>query len=126
VKRLLALGKKSDKRIGQSLIESGIITEDEIAQTLSNQYDIPFVSLDNVIIEPLERQCEDFERLQKKFMLVQSKLPSDQQLSSILKEFTKDKKGNSIDFMNVRPLPLEAENEFLTFPFRVDLEAPFF
>lgn len=48
----LALGKKTGKRIGEALVDSGIISEDEIARALSSQYGIPFNALENVIIEP--------------------------------------------------------------------------
>ena len=38
----LAVGKKSGKRIGRALVDSGLVTEEAIAQALSSQYDIPF------------------------------------------------------------------------------------
>jgi len=48
----LASGKKSGKRIGRTLIDSGLVTEEAIAQALSSQYEIPFIKLEGVIIDP--------------------------------------------------------------------------
>ena len=48
----LAVGKKSGKRIGRALVDSGLVTEEAIAQALSSQYDIPFIKLEGVIIDP--------------------------------------------------------------------------
>lgn len=74
----------------------------------------------------LKSKKEEYKRLQQKFILTRSKLPSEKQLSSILKEITNEKAGENINFINVRPFPLEDEEEYLRFPFRIDLEAPFF
>lgn len=76
--------------------------------------------------ESLKSMKEEYKKLQQKFMLTRSRLPSEKQLSSILKEITNEKPGKDISFINVRPLPLEDEGEYFRFPFRVDLEAPFF
>lgn len=76
--------------------------------------------------ESLKSKKEEYKRLQQKFILTRSRLPSEKQLSSILKEITNKKAGENINFVNVRPFPLEDEEEYLRFPFRVDLEAPFF
>ncbi len=76
--------------------------------------------------ESLKSMKEEYKKLQRKFILTRSKLPSEKQLSLILKEITNEEAGKDISFMNVRPFPLEDEKEYLRFPFRVDLEAPFF
>ena len=76
--------------------------------------------------ESLKTKNEEYKRLQQKFILTRSRLPSEKQLSSILKEITNEKAGENINFVNIRPFPLEDKEEYLKFPFQVDLEAPFF
>ncbi len=76
--------------------------------------------------ESLKRMEDKYKKLQQRFILTRSKLPSEKQLSLILKEITNEEAGKDISFMNVRPFPLEDEEEYLRFPFSVDLEAPFF
>jgi Tfp pilus assembly protein PilO len=76
--------------------------------------------------ESFKRMEDKYKELQQRFILTRSKLPSEKQLSLILKEITNEEAGKDISFMNVRPFPLEDEEEYLRFPFRVDLEAPFF
>ncbi|MFQ5900538.1 MAG: GspE/PulE family protein [Thermodesulfobacteriota bacterium] len=52
LKDALSAGKKSGARLGESLAKLGIVTEDSIAQALSEQFNIPFAYLENLIIEP--------------------------------------------------------------------------
>jgi len=43
---------KTDKRIGQVLLEQGVISEEQIAKSLAYQHGVKFVNLFNFIIEP--------------------------------------------------------------------------
>ena len=72
----LALGKKSGKRLGQALVDSGIVTEEAIAQALSSQYDIPFIKLEGLIIDPQTIKIVP-ERLVRKHLIIPLSLEND-------------------------------------------------
>ena len=72
----LAFGKKTGKRIGEALVDSGIISEDEMAQALSSQYDIPFIKLEGVIIDPQIIKIVP-ERLARKHLVIPLSLEND-------------------------------------------------
>lgn len=44
--------KRRGKRIGQVLVEMGLVSEQEIARALSRKFNVPFVDLDTVEIDP--------------------------------------------------------------------------
>ncbi|MFC1855792.1 GspE/PulE family protein [Thermodesulfobacteriota bacterium] len=45
-------GKRTGIRLGNVLVESGFVTEEDITKALSEQFEMPYVLLDNVIIDP--------------------------------------------------------------------------
>ncbi len=48
----LAEQKKTGKKLGEVLVESGLLTEADIAKTLSMQLGIPYIDLSTAVIEP--------------------------------------------------------------------------
>ncbi|MBI5875079.1 MAG: Flp pilus assembly complex ATPase component TadA, partial [Deltaproteobacteria bacterium] len=48
----LNVSKKTGARLGRTLVNMGIVTEEGIAQALAHQFNIPYASLSGVIIEP--------------------------------------------------------------------------
>jgi type IV pilus assembly protein PilB len=44
--------KASGHKVGQILVEAGLITEDQLIQTISERLDIPKISLDSIVIDP--------------------------------------------------------------------------
>lgn len=48
----LNVSKRTGARLGRTLVNMGIVTEEGIAQALAHQFNIPYVSLSGVIIEP--------------------------------------------------------------------------
>jgi type IV pilus assembly protein PilB len=48
----LLVSKRTGTRLGRTLVNLGIVTEEGIAQALANQFKIPYVSLSGLIIEP--------------------------------------------------------------------------
>ena len=48
----LIISKKTGARLGRALVNTGVVTEEGIAQALAHQFNIPYVSLSGVIIEP--------------------------------------------------------------------------
>ena len=48
----LNVSKRTGARLGRTLVNIGVVTEEGIAQALAHQFNIPYVSLSGVIIEP--------------------------------------------------------------------------
>ena len=48
----LIISKKTGARLGRALVNTGVVTEEGIAHALAHQFNIPYVSLSGVIIEP--------------------------------------------------------------------------
>lgn len=44
--------KKSGRKLGRFLVENGLVTEDQIAEAIAKQLDIPFIRLKNFTIKP--------------------------------------------------------------------------
>ncbi|NLI79657.1 MAG: type IV-A pilus assembly ATPase PilB [Candidatus Riflebacteria bacterium] len=53
LRQALELQKKHGKRLGTILVEMHLVTENEIAQVLSRQLRIPFVDLGNYLVDPI-------------------------------------------------------------------------
>jgi len=49
----LAEQKNSDRKIGQILVESGAITEEQLVETISERLKIPRLSLEDIVIDPM-------------------------------------------------------------------------
>jgi type IV pilus assembly protein PilB len=45
-------GKRTGVRLGSVLVDGGYVTEEEVSKALSEQYGIPYILLENVIIDP--------------------------------------------------------------------------
>lgn len=52
LEEVLRIGKATNTRIGKVLVNLGYVTEEEIARALAEQYQMPWVMLSNVILEP--------------------------------------------------------------------------
>ena len=48
----LSIGAKTGKRLGQVLIEMGMIGEEAVASALAEQFNIPFVNLSKTVVDP--------------------------------------------------------------------------
>lgn len=48
----LSVSKRTGVRLGTALVNMGLVTDKDIGQALSRQFDIPYVSLSEIIIEP--------------------------------------------------------------------------
>ncbi len=48
----LNVSKRTGARLGRALVNTGVVTEEGIAHALAHQFNIPYVSLSGVIIEP--------------------------------------------------------------------------
>ena len=48
----LNVSKRTGVRLGTAMVNMGIVTEKDISQALSRQFDIPYISLSEIIIEP--------------------------------------------------------------------------
>lgn len=46
------VSKKTGNRVGKTLVNMGIVTEENIAKSLAYQYNIEYISLNSIIIEP--------------------------------------------------------------------------
>lgn len=75
--------------------------------------------------ERLKDAMERLKDMEERFTVTQSKLPSDKQLSSILKGLIGDDRKRGIKFTSLRPLPLEPKGEYLKLPFQVAMQARF-
>lgn len=52
LQQALAHGKEMDIKIGEALLELGFVDELSIAKTISRQLKIPFVDLENIVLDP--------------------------------------------------------------------------
>ena len=77
------------------------------------------------VAERLKEAMERLKDMEDKFELTQSKLPSDKQLSSILKGLVGDDAKREIKFTSLKPMPLEAKDEYFKLPFQAALQARF-
>ncbi|MEK7841897.1 MAG: type 4a pilus biogenesis protein PilO, partial [Deltaproteobacteria bacterium] len=77
------------------------------------------------IAERLKDAMERLKDMEERFTVTQSKLPSDKQLSSILKGLIGDDRKRGIKFISLRPLPLEPKGEYFKLPFQITMQARF-
>lgn len=77
------------------------------------------------VAQRLKDAMERLKNMEDRFMLTQSKLPSDRQLSSILKGLVGDDLKKGVKFISLRPLPLEQKGEYFRLPFQTTLQARF-
>lgn len=77
------------------------------------------------IAERLKDAMERLKDMEERFTVTQSKLPSDKQLSSILKGLIGDDRKRGIKFTSLRPLPLEPKGEYFKLPFQITMQAGF-
>ena len=69
LQQALALQKKSGKRLGNILVEMHLVTEQDIVQILSKQLKIPFIDLSNYLIDPVIAKLVP-EHIAKRHMLI--------------------------------------------------------
>lgn len=69
LQQALALQKKSGKRLGAVLVEMHLVTEHDIVQILSKQLRIPFIDLSNYLIDPVIAKLVP-EHISKRHMLI--------------------------------------------------------
>ncbi|MBF0499126.1 MAG: type IV-A pilus assembly ATPase PilB [Candidatus Riflebacteria bacterium] len=69
LQQALALQKKSGKRLGAVLVEMHLVTEHDIVQILSKQLKIPFIDLSNYMIDPIIAKLVP-EHIAKRHMLI--------------------------------------------------------
>lgn len=62
-------GKTPRKRIGQILLEMGVITETELVKCVAEQYDLPFVQLDPETIDPKALQLLDIAFIESQYVV---------------------------------------------------------
>jgi len=48
----LNVSKRTGVRLGTAMVNMGLVTEKDIGQALSRQFDIPYISLSEIIIDP--------------------------------------------------------------------------
>lgn len=77
------------------------------------------------IAQRLKDAMERLKEMEGRFILTQSKLPSDRQLSSILKGLVGDDVRKGVKFISLRPLPLEQKGEYFKLPLQTTLQARF-
>ncbi len=77
------------------------------------------------IAQRLKDAMERLKDMEDRFTVTQSKLPSDKQLSSILKGLVDDDVKKGVKFISLRPLPLEPKGEYFRLPFQTSLQAKF-
>ena len=65
----LAIQKKTRRRLGQVMIELGYVDEDELASLLSKQLKIPIIQLDGIDISPRALDIVDGDRAREKLIL---------------------------------------------------------
>ncbi|MDP7423593.1 MAG: type II secretion system protein GspE, partial [bacterium] len=53
LEKALAMQKKDGKRLGSILVEMGLVTEQDIVEALGRQLGIPFINLSNYLIDPV-------------------------------------------------------------------------
>jgi len=77
------------------------------------------------IAERLEEVMTNLKQLEERFIITQSKLPSDTQISSVLKGLTSDEMKRTIKFTSIRPLPIEDRKEYFRLSFQIALQSRF-
>ncbi|MFQ5900374.1 MAG: type 4a pilus biogenesis protein PilO [Thermodesulfobacteriota bacterium] len=75
--------------------------------------------------DEMKTMREEVRRLERRFLLTKSRLPSERQLASIIKDITGDEIKGDIDFLSVKPLALEDKEEYFRLPFRIDVQGAF-
>ncbi len=73
------------------------------------------------VAQRLKDAMERLKDMENRFTVTQSKLPSDKQLSSILKGLVGDDTKRGIKFTSLRPLPLEPKGEYFKLPFQITM-----
>lgn len=73
---VLAVGKRTNERVGKVLVNLGYCTEKDISDGLADQYGIPSVMLSSVIIEPEVLKLVP-EAVAKKYMVIPVSLEGD-------------------------------------------------
>lgn len=77
------------------------------------------------VAQRLKDAMERLKDMEDRFTVTQSKLPSDRQLSSILKGLVGDDVKKGVKFISLRPLPLEPKGEYFKLPFQTAIHARF-
>lgn len=77
------------------------------------------------VAQRLKDAMERLKDMENRFTVTQSKLPSDKQLSSILKGLVGDDTKRGIKFTSLRPLPLEPKGEYFKLPFQITMQSRF-
>lgn len=77
------------------------------------------------VAQRLKDAMERLKDMEDRFTVTQSKLPSDRQLSSILKGLVGDDVKKGVKFISLRPLPLEPKGEYFKLPFQTAIQARF-
>jgi len=68
---------------------------------------------------------EKLKDMEERFMVTQSKLPSDKHLASLLKGLVDNDIKRGIKFTSLKPLPLEDKGEYFRLPFQITMQARF-
>lgn len=76
--------------------------------------------------ERLKDAMERLGELESKFMTTKSRLPSDKQLSFILKDVVDEDAKKDIKFTTVKPLPIEDKGEYFRLPFQMAMQTKFY
>src|SRR3989304_3098871 len=76
--------------------------------------------------ERLKDAMERLGELESKFMITKSRLPSDKQLSFILKDVVDEDAKKDIKFTTVKPLPIEDKGEYFRLPFQMAMKTKFY
>jgi len=80
---VLAVGKRTNERVGKVLVNLGYCTEKDISDGLGDQYGIPSVMLSSVIIEPEVLKLVP-EAVAKKYMVIPFSLEGDTMKAAML------------------------------------------
>ncbi|MBI3753899.1 MAG: type 4a pilus biogenesis protein PilO [Deltaproteobacteria bacterium] len=100
---------------------------DSQAQTIAA--DINKVSAEAQATQQTAQRLKDamgrLKEMEEKFMITQSKLPSERQLSSILKGLVGGEAKRGIKFTSLKPLPLEQKGEYFKLPFQITMQGRF-
>ncbi len=102
---------------------------DKQAEAVSIESEINRMKRDIMEMERAEGRLRSLERnlkrLEGRFMLLQGRLPSEKQLSGILKEFTTSGSGQDVEIKTLRPMEMEDMGEYFRLPFQVAMETRF-
>lgn len=77
------------------------------------------------IAERLKEALEKLDNIEMRYTTTQNQLPSDKQLSSILKGLVDDDVKSGIKFTSLRPLPMEPKGEYFKLPFQITMQSRF-